>query len=201
MFDVEYRPGDEVHAQLAALGVDAGDIRYLVNSHLHFDHSGGNHQIPGAQLVVQRREWDAGHEPDQIAANDYDPRNYDLGHDVLGVDGEHDLFGDGSVVCLRPRGTRPGISRCACAAIMATSSWPRTPLPPAHAGRAAPARRAPRPRRDAGCAATPCARCANRGAPIFYGHDPEFWDGTVPQRAGRRAVSGRVPLGRGHDSV
>jgi N-acyl homoserine lactone hydrolase len=37
MFDVEYRPGDEVRAQLAALDVDAGNIRYLGSCALESD--------------------------------------------------------------------------------------------------------------------------------------------------------------------
>lgn len=108
VYDVECRPGDEVRARLATLDVDAGAVTYLVNSHLHYDHSGGNHQIPNARLVVQRREWDAGHTDDGIAANYYQPRDYDLGHDVLLLDGEHDLFDDGSVVCLPTYGHTPG---------------------------------------------------------------------------------------------
>src|SRR5262249_12264040 len=94
--------------RLATLDTDVGDIAFLVNSHLHYDHSGGNHQIPNARLVVQRPEWEAGHQPEAIAANYYQPQDYDLGHDILVVDGEHDLFGDGSVVCVPTYGHTPG---------------------------------------------------------------------------------------------
>ncbi|TMA68197.1 MAG: MBL fold metallo-hydrolase, partial [Deltaproteobacteria bacterium] len=43
-----------------------------------------------------------------MARNFYDARNYDTGHEVLAVDGEHDLFGDGRVVCLPTYGHTPG---------------------------------------------------------------------------------------------
>ncbi|WP_324747474.1 MBL fold metallo-hydrolase [Pseudomonas veronii] len=39
---------------------------------------------------------------------EFRPRHYDLGHDRLEVDGEHDLFGDGSVVLVPSFGHTPG---------------------------------------------------------------------------------------------
>ena len=108
VFRVEFRTGEEVSARLQAIGVDPARIRYLINSHLHFDHTGGNGMIPNAQLVVQRREWDAGRDADQIRKQFYNPHDYALGHDVLAVDGEHDLFGDGRVVCVPTFGHTPG---------------------------------------------------------------------------------------------
>jgi glyoxylase-like metal-dependent hydrolase (beta-lactamase superfamily II) len=38
----------------------------------------------------------------------YAPRHYDLGHERLEIDGEHDLFGDGSVVLIPSFGHTPG---------------------------------------------------------------------------------------------
>jgi len=108
VFGVAFAAGEEVAARLAALGVDATRVRYLINSHLHFDHTGGNAQIPNACLVVQRREWEAGHNADQIARQFYFPHDYEHGHDTLLVDGEHDLFGDGRIVCLPTHGHTPG---------------------------------------------------------------------------------------------
>ncbi|MFP6748178.1 MAG: MBL fold metallo-hydrolase [Alphaproteobacteria bacterium] len=83
-------------------------MRYLVNFHLHFDHAGGNHQVKNAQLVIQHREWHAGHDADLMAANGYVAADYDHGHDLKLVEGEHDLFGDGSVVCVPTNGHTPG---------------------------------------------------------------------------------------------
>jgi glyoxylase-like metal-dependent hydrolase (beta-lactamase superfamily II) len=108
IFDVEFQPGEEISARLRGLEVDPTRVRYLINSHLHFDHTGGNAEIPNAQLVVQRREWEAGHDADQIGKQFYNPLDYQLGHDVLAVDGEHDLFGDGRIVCLPTYGHTPG---------------------------------------------------------------------------------------------
>ena len=70
--------------------------RYVVNSHLHFDHCGGNEFFPASTFLVQQREMDAARrvlagEAMQLqrrARIDFDhPLDYQL------VDGEHDLFG------------------------------------------------------------------------------------------------------------
>ena len=107
-FQVELGAGEGIVPRLAALGVDPATIERVVVSHLHFDHAGGLDAIPNARLVVQRREWEAGHDPDLRAANSYDARDFDLGHAVEAVDGEHDLFGDGRIVCLPTHGHTPG---------------------------------------------------------------------------------------------
>ena len=108
VFEFSYGPGEDVASRLRALEIDPTSIRLLVNSHLHFDHVGGNASLPNARVVLQRREWEAGRDPDLVRRNFYDPRDYDLGHDLLLVDGEHDLFGDGSVVCVPTPGHTPG---------------------------------------------------------------------------------------------
>lgn len=107
-FTPDFTAGQDVASHLRAAGIDPAAVRFVVTSHLHFDHAGGNATIPNAALIVQRREWDAGHDPDLIARNFYDPKDYDLGHGVLMVDGEHDLFRDGRVVCTPTWGHTPG---------------------------------------------------------------------------------------------
>lgn len=41
---------------LGRLGVDPAEVRYLVLSHLHFDHTGHVDSFPNARIVVQERE-------------------------------------------------------------------------------------------------------------------------------------------------
>jgi glyoxylase-like metal-dependent hydrolase (beta-lactamase superfamily II) len=43
---------------LAAAGVAPDDIDVVINTHLHFDHCGGNHLFAGRPIYVQRRELD-----------------------------------------------------------------------------------------------------------------------------------------------
>lgn len=184
VFDVEFRPGEEIGARLAALEVDPARVQWLVNSHLHFDHVGGNAQLPGATLVVQRREWEAGADDDLVAANAFDPKEYRTGQDVLQVDGEHDLFGDGSVVCLPTHGHTPGHQSL------------RVRLPEGEVILAADAcylRRSLEELHLPGVCSDPetmleslrrLRALRDAGARIFYGHDPEFW-ATVPQAPAR----------------
>jgi len=108
LFTITYRPGEEVSGRLQAMDRDPAKVDLLINSHFHFDHCGGNALVPNATLLVQKREWDAGMDPDSAAKRGFDPRDFDLGHKLRLIDGEHDVFGDGSVMCLPTPGHTPG---------------------------------------------------------------------------------------------
>lgn len=105
---VRFLPGQNVAERLNAYGFEPDKISYLVNSHLHYDHCGGNELIRNAQHVLQRREWLAANDPVEIEKTGYFPRHYDLGHDRLLIDGDYDLFNDGTVVLLATYGHTPG---------------------------------------------------------------------------------------------
>lgn len=107
-FGVEIGSDQLVADALAAIDVDAADIDIVILSHLHFDHAGGLAQVPNARIVVQRAEWEAGEDDDMAAANSFVQSDYLLGHDVVSVDGEHDVFGDGTVSCIPTPGHTPG---------------------------------------------------------------------------------------------
>jgi glyoxylase-like metal-dependent hydrolase (beta-lactamase superfamily II) len=106
--DISFTADDMVGRSLERLDIDPARVRYVVLSHLHFDHAGGLHQLPNATVVAQRREWEAGADPDESARYFLRRRFYELGHDLQLVQGEHDLFGDGSVTCLPSFGHTPG---------------------------------------------------------------------------------------------
>ncbi len=90
--------------QLALLGLTPDDITYVVNSHLHFDHCGCNSLFPKATFLIQRPEMEAAKEP----GNRYDRRLWDLPLNYQLIDGEHDVFGDGSVLLIPTPGHTPG---------------------------------------------------------------------------------------------
>jgi glyoxylase-like metal-dependent hydrolase (beta-lactamase superfamily II) len=106
--DISFEPEDLVGPALERLDIEPARVRWLVLSHLHFDHAGGLHQVPNATLVVQRKEWEAGFDREMSQRYFLAKRFFDLGHKVKLVDGEHDLFGDGSAVCIPSFGHTPG---------------------------------------------------------------------------------------------
>jgi glyoxylase-like metal-dependent hydrolase (beta-lactamase superfamily II) len=180
VFTCHFEPGEELAGRLRAVGCDPAEVRWAVNSHLHFDHTGGNAQLPNATFIHQRREWEAGADPDQAAANFYDRRDYDLGHQVVLADGEHDVFGDGSVVCFPTPGHTPGHQSLRVrlggrdVVLTGDSCYLRQTLENLHLPPLCHDR-------EASLASLRLLReLQSRGARLVFGHDPEAW-ASVPQ--------------------
>jgi N-acyl homoserine lactone hydrolase len=58
--DAHYRPRRRaLTLALSAVGARLEDIRMVVNCHLHFDHCGGNPELSGRPILVQRAELEA----------------------------------------------------------------------------------------------------------------------------------------------
>jgi glyoxylase-like metal-dependent hydrolase (beta-lactamase superfamily II) len=87
-----------------------GTLTRIVLTHLHFDHAGGLARLPASIPVhVQRREWEAGQDAGSVRRNFFYPRDYAVeDREVVLVDGDHDLLGDGSVELLLTPGHTPG---------------------------------------------------------------------------------------------
>jgi N-acyl homoserine lactone hydrolase len=106
-FRIGSAPGDHVVASLARAGVEADDVTHVFNSHLHFDHCGCNTCFGRARVLVQRSEFEATRAAREAGGDD--PGDWaDPSADVLLLDGEHDVFGDGTVVALPTPGHTPG---------------------------------------------------------------------------------------------
>jgi glyoxylase-like metal-dependent hydrolase (beta-lactamase superfamily II) len=90
--------------------VDASTLTRIVITHLHFDHVGALQLLPkSVPAYLQRREWEAGHDRASIERNFFYPRDYARDeHELVLVDGDHDLLGDGSVELLLTPGHTPG---------------------------------------------------------------------------------------------
>jgi N-acyl homoserine lactone hydrolase len=180
LFAFDFHPGEDISARLAAIGRDPARIDLIINSHFHFDHVGGNALVPNATMVVQRREWEAGTDPDIAARRGFDRHDFDLGHKRLLLDGEHDVFGDGSVVCWPTPGHTPGhqslrVRLASGDVVLAADSC--------YFCRTLRERRLPKYVDDRVAMLASLDRLAElerRGARIFFGHDLEFWRG-VPQ--------------------
>lgn len=90
--------------------VDLSTVTLVVLTHLHFDHAGGLPLIPASvPVVVQRAEWEAGHDRAAVERNFFLPRDYaDAPADLRLLDGDHDLLGDGSIELLSTPGHTSG---------------------------------------------------------------------------------------------
>lgn len=96
-------------AQLQQIGYAPDTIQYLGISHLHGDHIGNVNLLPKALLLIQAEEYAAGFGAD-AAKYGFDPSGYATlrGNPVKQLQGDYDVFGDGSVVIKRTLGHTPG---------------------------------------------------------------------------------------------
>ena len=92
--------GQTLIAALAALGVKPGDVRYVAISHFHPDHTGNVDELPDATVIIQKAEWDHAM---ALPQKPFSPE-----HKAQLIEGDKDLFADGSVTLLSTPGHTPG---------------------------------------------------------------------------------------------
>jgi N-acyl homoserine lactone hydrolase len=97
---VHWHRSKTLAAHLDQLGLKPSDIKIVAISHTHPDHVGNVELFPAAMLYVQKAEYE------WPGANNT-PR-FKPEHPVTKLDGDRDLFGDGSVVILSTPGHTPG---------------------------------------------------------------------------------------------
>ena len=73
----EQTPEQTVPAQLEKCGFKPGDVEALINSHLHFDHCGGNKQLPNAITYLHREELREARTPEPFERLGYADKGYD----------------------------------------------------------------------------------------------------------------------------
>jgi glyoxylase-like metal-dependent hydrolase (beta-lactamase superfamily II) len=81
---------DRLQELIVEAGFSPADVQVVIDTHLHFDHAGGNTyrddegqvriSFPGARYHVQRGEWDWAHATNERTAASYLPENYDPVH-------------------------------------------------------------------------------------------------------------------------
>ncbi|MDB4882587.1 MAG: hypothetical protein JWL95_1353 [Gemmatimonadetes bacterium] len=80
----------QLESALHEAGFTPADVSVVINSHLHFDHAGGNTRrgddgapvlsFPNARYVARRGEWDWAHHTNERTAASYFGHNYDPVH-------------------------------------------------------------------------------------------------------------------------
>ena len=96
---IHWRRPKTLAAQLEQLGVKPADVRFVAVSHSHPDHIGNLSMFPQSMLLVQKAEyeWPAP-----------SGRRFPPGLEVTELEGDRDVFGDGSVTILATPGHTPG---------------------------------------------------------------------------------------------
>ena len=87
-------------SQLDQLGVKPSDIKFLAISHTHPDHVGNVGLFPTSMLLVQKAEYEW---PSPLGV-----ARFKAEHPVSKLEGDHDVFGDGTITIIATAGHTPG---------------------------------------------------------------------------------------------
>jgi N-acyl homoserine lactone hydrolase len=107
---IRIEQGDDLPAQLRSRGLEPRDIKTIVMTHLHLDHTSGMSEFPSSSFIVTAPEWEAATTDMRPLLRGYRPEHYDYVFDyrTLSYEGggitsystfarTFDLFGDGSI--------------------------------------------------------------------------------------------------------
>jgi glyoxylase-like metal-dependent hydrolase (beta-lactamase superfamily II) len=110
---IVYHLDKTITDQLAAIGLKPNDVTYVALSHTHGDHIGNVGLFPNSTVLMQRAEYAWISSPD--GPNDDVNQLKALARKLLGtpehlklLDGDTDVFGDGSVTLVSTPGHTPG---------------------------------------------------------------------------------------------
>ncbi|MGH7934587.1 MAG: N-acyl homoserine lactonase family protein [Candidatus Binataceae bacterium] len=108
--NIRFSPDQVVDQQVKLHGYKPSDVKYVVVSHLHLDHSGGLALFPQAQFLVMEGELPYAYWPKRKARNAFILNDLlpTRGFDWKELSGDTDLFGDGSLMMLKTAGHTPG---------------------------------------------------------------------------------------------
>ena len=94
--------------KLKEIGVSPFDITYVSVSHLHPDHTGNLHLFKKSKILLQKEEIEAGF-GNFPSFYFFEFNHYkNLKNQIQTLNGDYDLFGDGTVTIIRAPGHTPG---------------------------------------------------------------------------------------------
>jgi glyoxylase-like metal-dependent hydrolase (beta-lactamase superfamily II) len=93
--------------QLKRIGLVPADVTYLSFSHTHFDHTGNANEFPDATWILNKAElaWAESKPGPFVNLDSFSA--YKSAKKQM-IDGDYDVFGDGSVMILKTPGHTPG---------------------------------------------------------------------------------------------
>lgn len=110
---IVYHLDKTLTAQLAEIGLKPPDVTYVAISHTHGDHIGNVALFPDAEILIQRTEYEWIHGGN--GPNENVNQLMALARSLIGnprhirlIDGDLDVFGDGSVTLISTPGHTPG---------------------------------------------------------------------------------------------
>ena len=99
-------------AQMArmGLGFDMGSLEYVAFSHIHWDHVGASSDVTSGTWLVQQGDYDAAHAEDNLSVPAVQPELLASikKRPTQVLNGDHDVFGDGTVQLIAAEGHTPG---------------------------------------------------------------------------------------------
>lgn len=96
-----------VMAQFEEIGIQPSDVDYFAFSHIHNDHTGNANYFKSAKLIMQEKEYEIAFNPDKKPFN-YDDYKALENSEVIKLNGDYDLFGDGTVQFIATPGHTAG---------------------------------------------------------------------------------------------
>ena len=104
----DVKADEDVVSQLQKLGLAPADIRYVINTHLHLDHSGCNQHFPQSTFLVQKDELRTAFWPEIFQRGSYYRSDFDHPLKYEELNGDYDVYGDGTVQLFKTPGHTQG---------------------------------------------------------------------------------------------
>jgi len=105
----EFYANRSVKKQLQEIGIKPADVTYIAFSHLHLDHTGNAKYFNKAQWLIQKEEYDLAFSENAqeyaFVIDDYVSLQNDSN---IILNGDYDIFGDGTVTLITTPGHTPG---------------------------------------------------------------------------------------------
>lgn len=96
-----------IMSQFEEIGIHPKDIDYFAFSHIHNDHTGNANYFKTAKLIMQEQEYKIAFNPDKKPFNYDDYKELETS-EVIKLNGDYDLFGDGLIQFIATPGHTAG---------------------------------------------------------------------------------------------